>query len=97
MAGGITREDLVMFVIHMPKTFRIGDSADCRINAAPARVTWRDAKTLVIEPDDARAIISTQSDGDLTCFFCGDRDTPQDEYDVDSDLFPEGIVVSQKP
>jgi hypothetical protein len=35
----------------MPKTFKIGDTADCQINKAPARLTWRDAKTLVIEPD----------------------------------------------
>jgi hypothetical protein len=85
-----------MFIIHMPKTFKVGDSAACRINAAPARVKWRDAKTLVIEPDDARAIISIQSDDELQVFFCGDSGAAQDEYEVDSELFPESIIVSQK-
>jgi hypothetical protein len=46
-----------MFVIHLPTTVRIGDTHDCRINQKPARVTWRDAETLVIEPGDARRIV----------------------------------------
>jgi hypothetical protein len=62
-----------MFIISMPKTFKVGDTVDCRINAAPARVTWRDAGTLVIEPDDPRNLISTETDGELTHFFCGDK------------------------
>jgi hypothetical protein len=36
-----------MFMMTMPKTFKIGDTADCRINRKPARLTWQDAKTLV--------------------------------------------------
>lgn len=47
-----------MFFISLPKQFKIGDTVDCRINLRPARVTWRDADTLVIEPADPRAIIT---------------------------------------
>jgi hypothetical protein len=61
-----------MFFISMPKTFKVGDTANCRINQEPARLTWRDAKTLVIEPNDARAIITTDYEGDLIHFTCGD-------------------------
>ena len=31
-----------MLAIHMPKSFRIGDTVDCKINGEPKRVTWRD-------------------------------------------------------
>jgi hypothetical protein len=41
-----------MFVMMMPTTFKVGDTADCKINTEPARLTWRDEGTLVIEPDD---------------------------------------------
>jgi hypothetical protein len=65
-----------MFFMTMPTTFRIGDTAECRINAKPQRVTWTDKDTLVIEPDDARKIIHTISyDGGID-FTCGDAATP---------------------
>jgi hypothetical protein len=47
-----------MFMIHMPKSFKVGDTADCRINKIPQRLTWRDEDTIVIEPDDARTIVT---------------------------------------
>ena len=34
------------------------------INREPKRITWRDANTLVIEPDDARTIVSHVTEGD---------------------------------
>lgn len=61
-----------MFMIHMPEDFKVGDTAACRINGEPQRVTWRDQNTLVIEPDDARQIFHTETDGELRCFMCGD-------------------------
>jgi hypothetical protein len=70
-----------MFTINMPVTFQIGDTIDCRINAAPARVTWRDAKTLVIEPEDARKIVERFTDGELITFVCADADGTAD-FDV---------------
>jgi hypothetical protein len=64
-----------MFIIPMPKTFKVGDTADVRINGRPERVTWRDAKTLVIEPDDARYILAVNpGPGDLDTFCCCDPD-----------------------
>ena len=39
-----------MFMINTPKTFKVGDTIDCRINDALQRLTWRDQNTLVIEP-----------------------------------------------
>jgi hypothetical protein len=43
-----------VFMMTMPKTFKVGDTADCRINKQPAHITWRDPNTLVIEPGDNR-------------------------------------------
>jgi hypothetical protein len=57
----------------MPKDFQVGQTADVRINAEPARVTWRDRETLVIEPDDPRRILSVDRAGDLLRFVCADR------------------------
>src|SRR5262245_53220872 len=81
-----------MFVMTMPKTFRVGDTADCRINKQPARLTWRDAKTLVIEPNDARTIITTHYDGDLVHFTCGDAGV----ITVDGDEGIEGYIVTTR-
>ena len=61
-----------MFMIHMPKDFRLGDTADVRINLEPKRLTWRDADTLVIEPGDERKIHQSFEENDLLCFICGD-------------------------
>jgi hypothetical protein len=63
-----------MFLMNLAKSVRIGDTVDCRINGQPARVTWRDAQTLVIEPDDARHIACVMSIGDLNHFVCADVD-----------------------
>jgi hypothetical protein len=62
-----------MFMIHMPKTFSVGDTKYCRIDGELNQVTWRDENTLVIEPDDVRAIVTRVNDeGNLVCFVCGD-------------------------
>jgi hypothetical protein len=63
-----------MFMIHLPNSVKVGDTVDCRINAEPKQVTWRDADTLVIEPDDARHILLAAPEGDLICFMCADAD-----------------------
>jgi hypothetical protein len=64
-----------MFMIHMPRSFKVGDTAPVKINGEPKQVTWRDAGTLVIEPDDARRIkVNGLSGGDLQVFICADGD-----------------------
>jgi hypothetical protein len=51
-----------MFALNIPSTF--GDSIDCRINGEPKRVTWRDERTLVIEPNPyATAPVDTDKFG----------------------------------
>lgn len=62
------------FFISMPRDFKIGDTEDCRINREPARLTWRDKNTLVIEPGDARRIVTMHSDDELIHFVCSDAD-----------------------
>jgi hypothetical protein len=62
-----------VFIITMPKTFAVGETAECRINRKPTRVTWRDERTLVIEPGDSRRIKEKVANGDLVTFVCGDR------------------------
>lgn len=84
-----------MFFISLPKTFNIGDTADCRINHEPARVTWRDPGHLVIEPDDARLIIAVDKSSDLIHFACGDANTGREDYE--GDILPGGFIVGRKP
>lgn len=68
-----------MFLLTLPKSVKIGDTVDCRINREAARVTYRDAKTLVIEPSDARTILQTLDAGDgLRSFVCSDADGTSD-------------------
>jgi hypothetical protein len=62
-----------MFVLSLPIHDKIGDTCDCTINGAPKRVTWHDAHTLVIEPDDVRQIYRTTEDGDLRTFWCSSK------------------------
>lgn len=64
-----------MFVITMPPTFKIGDTADACINGEQKRLTWRDTDTLVIEPDDVRTIEAVKSSLDGSqMFICSDAD-----------------------
>lgn len=60
-----------MFIMHMPLTFRCGDSAQVNINAEPAKLTWRD-DALIINDTDARKILQSHIDGNLRCFVCAD-------------------------
>jgi hypothetical protein len=83
-----------MFIMHMPENFKIGDSADCRINNEPTRLTWRDEKTLVIGDNDARTIVTTHIENNLRCFVCGDADDTQ--YGVE-EVPGEGFIVFAKP
>ena len=82
-----------MFMINTPKTFKVGDTIDCRINDAPQRLTWRDENTLIIEPDDARTIVTRVTEGDLICFICGDKGELANEYRVDEVPDHSGILV----
>jgi hypothetical protein len=75
----------------MPLNFKIGATADCKINGEPARVTWRNQHTLVIEPDDARQIFHIETDDQERCFFCGDPGAKQ----ASIDWCPDGVMVSQ--
>jgi hypothetical protein len=80
-----------MFYINTPKTLKIGETHDCRINGEPAKITWRDATTLVIEPGDARVILHTRIDGELRVFMCGDSTSAQG-YTVEQS--PEGVCIT---
>jgi hypothetical protein len=86
-----------MFMMTMPKTFKVGDTADCRINKQPARLTWRDPNTLVIEPDEARVIMAIDRETECITFFCGDPGCTAADYDVDADEnFGGGFIVRSK-
>jgi len=84
-----------MFVMHMAENFKIGDSADCRINGEPTRLTWCDKNTLVIGENDARTIVTTHIENGLRCFICGDADDTQ--YGVEHVPGGEGFIVFAKP
>jgi hypothetical protein len=67
-----------MFIMKLATNVHIGDTAEVTINAKPARVTWRDPETLVIEPDDARHIVRVLEEPDLRTFICSDADGSND-------------------
>jgi hypothetical protein len=83
-----------MFVMHMPESFKIGDTAACCINGEPAQLTWRSPDTLVIGGTDARHIAQTHVEDGLRCFICGDAGNAR--YGVEA--FPGGgFVVFSEP
>jgi hypothetical protein len=80
-----------MFIMHMPLSFKVGERALVKINGESTLLHWRDEHTLVIGTEnDARRIVTSQIDGDLRCFICGDADG--ERYDVD-EVPGEGIVI----
>jgi hypothetical protein len=83
-------------VLHMTKTFKVGDTVACRINGEPQRVTWRDEDILVIEPDDARVILTRTIDRDLICFMCGDQSLAASEYTIEIVPGTAGFVVNRR-
>jgi hypothetical protein len=84
-------------MMHMPCDFKVGETQDCWINGKPARLTWRDANHLVIEPDDVGPIVAISKAGDLIAFTCGDAGTTSKDYDVDADeKFGGAFIVSEK-
>jgi hypothetical protein len=80
-----------MFIMHMPESFKLGDTAACRINGEPAQLTWRGPDTLIIGGNDARHIVKTHVEDGLRCFVCSDADDSQ-KYDV-MDVGGGGFIV----
>jgi hypothetical protein len=79
-----------MLMISMPKkTFKTGSTELCRINGEEARLTWRDEKTLVIEPGDARAILTIHEVGDLLQFSCARQGLAGADYEWDGHILSE--------
>jgi hypothetical protein len=83
-----------MFIMHMPESFKVGDTAACRINDEPAQLTWRSHDTLVIGAADARRIVMTNVEGGLRCFICGDAG--EGRYRVDEIPPGQGFVVTRE-
>jgi hypothetical protein len=81
-----------MFMMHMPLDFKVGQRALVKINGESTLLRWRDEHTLVIGDNDARCIVTTQIDGNLRCFICGDADG--EEYGLDE--VPDGGFVVYK-
>jgi hypothetical protein len=84
-----------MFFISMPRSFKIGDTADCRINHEPARITWRDTGYLGIKPDDVRPIVGIAKGDDLISFSCGDAGTTHENYKSEMEPNGGGSLVSK--
>jgi hypothetical protein len=80
-----------MFVITTPADFKVGATAKCKINKEPARVTWRDATHLVIEPGDVRPIVVADRYSDRVELICGDSGTLHKDYDIEQR--PDGSVA----
>jgi hypothetical protein len=66
-----------MFIIAIPGHHTCGDTVDVTINGKPAKLTWQDARTLVINGHDRRTMIDQDMivDGKgqrCHSFICGD-------------------------
>jgi hypothetical protein len=90
-----------MFILHMPESFKVGDTEACRINGEPAQLTWRSPDTLVIGATDARHILKTHVEDGLRCFICADAeficgDINDSQYGVE-EVPGEGFIVFAKP
>jgi hypothetical protein len=87
-----------MFIMHMPESFKVGDTAACRINDEPAQLTWRSHDTLIIGDDDARRVVATQVQDGLCCFICGDASSHEDgtRYRVDAIPGDGGVIISRE-
>jgi len=82
-----------MFIMHMPLDFKVGERALVKINGESTLLHWCDEHTLVIgTEDDARRIVTTQINGNLRCFICGDADGEQ--YGIDE--VPGGGFIINK-
>jgi hypothetical protein len=84
-----------MLVLNMPLQFKVGETRDCRINGEPKRVTWRDEKTLVIEPDDVRVIASQVMEPDMMTLFCAEPDEDASQYQVTDNA--DGSITVMAP
>jgi hypothetical protein len=88
------REEKTMFIMSMPESFRVGDTAACRINGEISQLTWRSPNTLVIGATDARNILKHHVEDGVRSFICDDGDgTP---YGVD-EILGEGFIVFSEP
>jgi hypothetical protein len=65
-------ETPTVLIIPMPTSFKVGDTADVRINGEPQRITYRNTAIMVIEPDDVRPIQARHRSGDENMFYCGE-------------------------
>jgi hypothetical protein len=48
------------------------------------------------EPDDVRPIVTQSSDGELTCFMCGEAGSSADDHSVSVEAHGGGYIVSEK-
>jgi hypothetical protein len=77
-----------MLVLKLPKTFKIGDTIDYPRNANEmVQVTWRDAETIVIEPDDIRTImfagVMEEEPEPVLTIIGTDEGVASDDYEID--------------
>ena len=74
-----------MLILNLPKSFKIGDTIDYRTPDETMRITWRDARTLVIEPDDVRVLLFREGGGgpeELAMFTATDKGVDPSEYSI---------------
>jgi hypothetical protein len=83
-----------MLSIMIPSRHKIGDTVDVKINGEPAKLTWADARTLVINGTDRRRIFMHREDmpdgaGKLChSFVAGDA-----QADIASGEAPDSVTV----
>jgi hypothetical protein len=81
-----------MLFLQTPKEFAVGETQSVKINGEPTDVKWQDRDTLLVGPDDARAILHAQIDGPFRVFMCGHSGGRKSAYTVKRQ--PGGVIVS---
>jgi hypothetical protein len=82
-----------MFIMHMPESFKVGDTATCVVDGEATQLTWRGPDTLVIGAADTRPILAMHVEPGLRTFVCGDADNSQYGVDV---VRGEGFIAFLK-
>jgi len=82
-----------MLIISIPHIHKIGDTVDVRINFEPAKLTWADAHTLVINGTDRRRILQTTEITDPSGIPHWNFMASNSEADIASGEAPDSVTV----
>jgi hypothetical protein len=90
------RKEQGMFLISMPLDFKVGGTAQVRINKKPATLFWRDANTLVVNGADSRRVLHSFVQDERRHFSCTDSDGWPSDVEVHTDALGNVTVEAKE-